>query len=71
VITANASEQDNPMRLLISAQVFHRFLHSEDGATSIEYALIASGLSIVILGTVNTLGGNVNAMWTRVSTALR
>jgi pilus assembly protein Flp/PilA len=58
------------MRLLILAQVFRRFLHSEDGATSIEYALIASGISIAILGAVNTLGGNVNAMWTRVSTAL-
>jgi pilus assembly protein Flp/PilA len=58
------------MRLLIPVQVFRRFLHSEDGATSIEYALIASGISIAILGAVNTLGGNVNAMWTRVSATL-
>jgi pilus assembly protein Flp/PilA len=58
------------MRSLNSFQVFRRFLQSQDGATSIEYALIASGLSIVILGAVNTLGGNVNAMWTKVSAAL-
>jgi pilus assembly protein Flp/PilA len=48
-----------------------RFLNAQDGATSIEYALIASGISIAILGAVNTLGGNVNAMWTHVATALR
>jgi pilus assembly protein Flp/PilA len=71
VIPANAPNQDIPMRPLISAQMFRRFLHSEDGATSIEYALIASGISIAILGAVTTLGGNVNATWTRVSTALR
>ncbi len=48
-----------------------RFFKDASGATSIEYALLAAGIGIAVLATVNTLGGNVNAMWTRVSTALR
>lgn len=47
------------------------FIRNENGATSIEYAVIASGIAIAILATVNTLGSNVNVMWTTVSTALR
>jgi pilus assembly protein Flp/PilA len=47
------------------------FIKDENGATSIEYAVIASGIGIAILATVNTLGSNVNVMWTTVSTALR
>lgn len=47
------------------------FIKDESGATSIEYALIAAGISIAIITSVTTLGGNVNAMWTTVSTALR
>lgn len=36
-----------------------RFGRDESGATSIEYAMIASGISIAVLGAVTTLGGNV------------
>jgi pilus assembly protein Flp/PilA len=48
-----------------------RFLGDEQGATSIEYALIASGVSIVIVGTVATLGSNVKGMYSSVATALK
>jgi pilus assembly protein Flp/PilA len=47
------------------------FLADERGATSIEYALIASGVSIVIVGTVATLGSNVKTMYSTVATALK
>lgn len=47
------------------------FFKDEGGATAIEYALIAAGISVAIVTAVTTLGGNVNATWTRVSTALR
>ncbi len=47
------------------------FLKDEGGATAIEYALIAGGIAGAIILAVTTLGGNVNAMWTRVSTAMR
>ena len=42
-----------------------RFLGDESGATAIEYALIAGGLSIVIIGTVNTVGSTLNAVFFR------
>ncbi|MGD0420768.1 MAG: Flp family type IVb pilin [Xanthobacteraceae bacterium] len=48
-----------------------RFLSDEQGATSIEYALIASGVSIVIVGTVATLGSNVTGLFSKVSAALK
>jgi pilus assembly protein Flp/PilA len=47
------------------------FLQNEDGATAIEYALIAAGVAGAIVLAVTTLGGNVNAMWARVATAMR
>ncbi len=36
-----------------------RFIRSKRGATAIEYALIACGISIAIVGSVTTLGQNV------------
>ena len=48
-----------------------RFLRDDRGATSIEYAIIASGVSIVIVGTVLTLGATVKGFYTSVATALK
>jgi len=39
-----------------------RFLRSRDGATAIEYALIAAGISIAVIGGVTALGSNVNTV---------
>jgi pilus assembly protein Flp/PilA len=49
---------------------FRRFVRDEGGATAIEYAMIASGVSIVIAGTVLALGSTVTDMFTSVATAL-
>jgi pilus assembly protein Flp/PilA len=46
-------------------------LHDESGATSIEYAVVASGVALAIFGAVNNLGSSVKSMWTSVSTALK
>jgi pilus assembly protein Flp/PilA len=46
------------------------FLKEEEGATAIEYGLMASLIAAVIVGTVATLGGSVNATYTAVNTAL-
>jgi pilus assembly protein Flp/PilA len=48
-----------------------RFLRDERAATAIEYALIASGISIVIAATVFSLGNVVKSDYTGVSTALK
>ncbi len=47
-----------------------RFLTDESGTTAIEYALIAAGISIVIIATVQSLGVNVVALFTKVAEAL-
>ena len=44
-----------------------RFLKDESGATAIEYGLIAAGISVVIIGTVNTLGGQVDGAFQSIS----
>jgi pilus assembly protein Flp/PilA len=58
------------MRRLISTDQVRRFLSAKEGATAIEYALIAAGIAGAIMAAVNTLGGSVNVMWTSVKTAL-
>jgi len=38
---------------------FSRFIRSEGGATAIEYALIACGVSIAIVTSVSAVGSNM------------
>jgi pilus assembly protein Flp/PilA len=52
-------------------QLCQRFCRDQSGATAIEYALIASGISIAIAATVATLGTSVKGNYTSVSTALK
>jgi pilus assembly protein Flp/PilA len=47
------------------------FLRDESGATSIEYAMIASGVAVAIVGAVNNLGSSIKTMWSSVYTALK
>jgi len=53
------------------AGLLRRFARDESAATAIEYALIASGISIVIAATVASLGTVVKGQYTSVSTALK
>jgi len=50
--------------------VCKNFLRDDSGATAIEYGLIAAGISVVIIGTVNTLGGQLKNTFNTVSTQL-
>jgi pilus assembly protein Flp/PilA len=54
------------MRALIS-----RFLTDQSGATSIEYCMIAAGISILIVTVVNGMGTQLNKKYTSVSGALQ
>jgi pilus assembly protein Flp/PilA len=51
--------------------LFARFLRDQAGATAIEYALIASSISIVIVGAANALGATVTTKYTTVASSLR
>jgi pilus assembly protein Flp/PilA len=48
-----------------------RFAADTSGATAIEYALVASGISVAIVATVATLGTNVKGFYSNVATALK
>jgi pilus assembly protein Flp/PilA len=48
-----------------------KFLRDENGATAIEYGLIAAGISVVIIGAVKTIGTSLNTTFGNVATALK
>jgi pilus assembly protein Flp/PilA len=47
-----------------------RFADDESGATSIEYGLIAAGISVAIITVVNTLGSQLKTTFSRVASQL-
>jgi len=48
-----------------------RFWADESGATAIEYALIAAGISLAIIAVVNGLGTTLNEKFTSINTSLK
>lgn len=59
------------MRRLISIPTIRRFLAAQEGATAIEYALIASGIAGVLVATLTTLGGTVSGWYMALSSAFQ
>jgi pilus assembly protein Flp/PilA len=47
------------------------FIANEDGATAIEYGLIAALIAVVVIGVLTTIGTNLKTDFTSVATALR
>ena len=47
------------------------FAKCESGATSIEYGLIAAGISVAVIAVVNGLGTSLNAKFKSISTHLK
>ena len=47
-----------------------KFMRDESGATAIEYGLIAAGISVAIIATVQGLGTKLSSTFTSVSNAL-
>jgi len=50
---------------------FIRFLREESGATAIEYGLIAGGIALAIVATVQGLGTTLTGTFGSVQTALK
>ena len=48
-----------------------RFLKDENGATAIEYGLIAAAISVAIIAAVKGLGTKLNSTFSSVSTQLK
>ncbi len=51
--------------------ILSQFLRNEDGATAIEYALIASLIAIFIAAAVQLVGTQVSTVFTEVGNALK
>ena len=47
------------------------FLKNESGATAIEYGLIAAGISVLIIASVNAIGTSLNGKFDSISTQLK
>jgi pilus assembly protein Flp/PilA len=63
-------DPERPRGLVMNA-FLAKFVSDDRGATAIEYALIAGGLSIVILVAVQGIGSTLNGSFTSVQTALK
>ena len=50
--------------------LIQRFIKDEDGATAIEYGLIAALIAVAIITAVGTLGDNLKAAFDKVNTEL-
>jgi pilus assembly protein Flp/PilA len=50
--------------------IVRRFLNDDSGATAIEYGLIAAGIAVAIIATVQGLGSKLNTTVTSVQNAL-
>jgi pilus assembly protein Flp/PilA len=48
-----------------------RFFRDEGAATSIEYAMIASGIGVAIATTIVSLGSSVHGLYSNVLTAMK
>ncbi|MFM7760628.1 MAG: Flp family type IVb pilin [Burkholderiaceae bacterium] len=52
-------------------QKLRSFLADEQGATAVEYGLMVALIAAVILGTVASLGGELNTKFTTVKEAVK
>jgi len=52
-------------------QIIKNFASDDEGATAIEYGLMAALISVVIIAALQTIGTNLTADLTSVATALR
>jgi pilus assembly protein Flp/PilA len=51
--------------------ILAKFLKNEDGATAIEYALLASLIALFIVTAVQVVGTQVSTVFTEVGAALK
>ena len=54
-----------------SFRLVRRFLADRQGATAIEYAMIAAGIALAIVASITALGATVDGLFSSVLAALR
>ena len=50
--------------------LMRRFLKDQSGAAAVEYGLLASGISVAIIPTVNQVGNKLVTIFTNIQNAL-
>jgi pilus assembly protein Flp/PilA len=64
-LTSRNAERNCTMTILA------RFINNQDGATAIEYALLASLIALFIIAAVQTVGTKVSTVFTEVGNGLK
>ncbi|MGI6408192.1 MAG: Flp family type IVb pilin [Thiopseudomonas sp.] len=59
------------VKLIMMMETLRSFIKREDGASAIEYALIAGLIGIVIIGGATFLGEEINDIFNKIGTALQ
>jgi len=57
-------------KLTILRKRVREFFRKEDGASAIEYSIIAGLISVVIIASAGTVGKDINSVFTSISTQL-
>lgn len=52
-------------------EMVKRLVMEEEGASMAEYGLLVALIAAVVVGTVKTLGGQINTAFTKVTEALK
>ncbi len=55
---------------MFKMSLFQRFRKNESGATAVEYGLIIALIAVVSVGTIRTIGTNINAKLNIISANL-
>ena len=59
-----------PNRNGVTMKMLSNFLQDQSGATAIEYGLIAAGISVAIIATVNALGSQLKTTFSFITSQL-
>jgi pilus assembly protein Flp/PilA len=65
------SSTHRPLGEYAMSKLVTRFLRNEDGATAIEYGLIAAGIAVVIITAVQLVGTNLTTTFNSVANAVK
>ena len=58
-------------KLIILREKIHEFFRKEDGASAIEYSIIAALIAVVIVTAATNVGAEVNTLFGKIVTALK
>lgn len=51
-------------------KTFHRFLKEDDGATAIEYGLIAALIGVAVISGMKSIGTGNASLWGNINTSM-